>query len=67
MNRLSIYYTGSHASVTVEGKATQRETSGRTMPDVLNNLQTDDLGVLVAFCKAVVEYSNGNRKMFKEF
>lgn len=55
MERLSIYFTRSHASVSVQDESATRETSAKSMQVVLSNMAPDDQALLVRFCKAIVE------------
>lgn len=50
--KLQIFYRPDYASVNVEN-GVSRDVSGRTMLDVIRAMHPDDLGVLVAFSRAV--------------
>lgn len=56
--RLSIYYTQSFASVDVENGAC-RQYSSSSMVETLNSMTPEDLKVLVGFCQAVLNYTQG--------
>lgn len=58
MKRLSIYYTETRASVTVENGVT-RETSAATMAEALAAMHEADRLVFVRFCRAVVSCAEG--------
>lgn len=64
--KLSVYYTVDHASITVQNGAS-RETTATSMPEALRAMHPDDLGVLVAWCRAVTTFvdSDGAENTFK--
>lgn len=55
MKRLSIYYTPTHFSVTIQNGVT-RETSGQTPAETIQAMPAEDRAALEAFCRAVLEF-----------
>jgi hypothetical protein len=51
MKKLSIYFTPTHASVTVVN-GISRETSSNNMVEVINGMQPQDRAALMQFCQA---------------
>lgn len=59
MKKLSVYYTPSHASVTVQNGAA-RETSANDMPAVLAAMHPQDLMALYTFAQAICAWVESN-------
>lgn len=55
MQRLQLYITETHASVTICNGAS-RETSANTVSQMLNAMPAEDLQTLIMFCAAIVAY-----------
>lgn len=54
VRRLSIWFTPTYSSIEVE-TGVSRTVNGSHVPDILANMNADDLGVVVAFCRAVCQ------------
>lgn len=69
MERLSIYFSRTHASVTVVDKDfVSREASSKSMVTTIANMRADDQDLLHDFCKSVVAcIEHGDCKQLGEF
>ena len=54
MERLSIHFSKTFASIDVQRSGVTRSANGRAIVSVIHNMQQDDRDLLAAFCTAVV-------------
>lgn len=68
MERLSVYFTRRRLSVSVEDEGgITREASGPDPLVVLASMHGDDLETLVRFCRAVVEFTEGQPARLRDW
>jgi hypothetical protein len=68
MKRLSLYFTQTRSTVIIEHEGFERETSAKSMVQVIQNMNAEDRELFVQFCTAVVRCSrDGDCKALADF
>lgn len=66
IDKLSVYYTKGHVSVTTARDGIRRDVSADTFPKTLAGMSTEDLNTLVFLCKCIVEHVQNESNRLNE-